>query len=35
MVVSTGSIVRTHWPQPGDEVVVRLDGLGEAVARIE
>jgi 2-keto-4-pentenoate hydratase len=35
MVVSTGSNVRTHWPRPGDEVVVRLEGLGEAVARFE
>jgi 2-keto-4-pentenoate hydratase len=35
MVVSTGSVVRTHWPKPGDEVVVRIDGIGEAVARFE
>jgi 2-keto-4-pentenoate hydratase len=33
MVVSTGSVVSTRWPKPGDEVVVRVDGLGEAVAR--
>jgi 2-keto-4-pentenoate hydratase len=35
MVVSTGSVVRTHWPKPGDEVVVRVAGIGEAVARFE
>jgi 2-oxo-3-hexenedioate decarboxylase/2-keto-4-pentenoate hydratase len=35
MVVSTGSIVRTHWPKPGDEVVISIEGIGEAVARFE
>jgi 2-oxo-3-hexenedioate decarboxylase/2-keto-4-pentenoate hydratase len=32
MVISTGSIVSTKWPKPGDTVVAELDGLGEAVA---
>jgi 2-keto-4-pentenoate hydratase len=32
MVVSTGSIVSTKWPKPGERVVVALEGLGEAVA---
>jgi 2-keto-4-pentenoate hydratase len=33
MVISTGSIVSTKWPKPGDTVVAALEGLGEAVAR--
>jgi 2-keto-4-pentenoate hydratase len=32
MVVSTGSIVSTKWPKPGDTVVAEIAGLGEAVA---
>ena len=32
MVVSTGSIVSTKWPKPGDTVVAEIEGLGEAVA---
>lgn len=32
MVVSTGSIVSTKWPKPGDTVIAEIDGLGEAVA---
>jgi 2-keto-4-pentenoate hydratase len=32
MVVSTGSIVSTKWPKPGDTVTAEIDGLGEAVA---
>lgn len=33
--VLTGSIVQTHWLQPGDRVVCRLDGLGEAALTVE
>lgn len=29
-VVMTGSIVATHWLQAGEEMVVEIDGLGEA-----
>jgi 2-keto-4-pentenoate hydratase len=32
MVVSTGSIVSTKWPKPGDTVIAEIEGLGEAVA---
>jgi 2-keto-4-pentenoate hydratase len=32
MVVSTGSIVSTKWPKPGDKVVAEIESLGEAVA---
>jgi 2-keto-4-pentenoate hydratase len=32
MVVSTGSIVSTKWPKPGDTVVAEIEGLGEAIA---
>jgi 2-keto-4-pentenoate hydratase len=32
MVISTGSIVSTKWPKPGDTVIAEIDGLGEAVA---
>jgi 2-keto-4-pentenoate hydratase len=32
MVVSTGSIVSTKWPKPGDTVIAEIDGLGEAAA---
>ncbi|MBV9521655.1 MAG: fumarylacetoacetate hydrolase family protein [Alphaproteobacteria bacterium] len=32
MIVSTGSIVSTKWPKPGDTVVAEIEGLGEAVA---
>ena len=35
MVVITGSVVSTQWPQPGEEVVVRIEGLGEARARFD
>jgi 2-keto-4-pentenoate hydratase len=35
MVVTTGSVVSTQWPQPGEEVVVRIEGLGEARARFD
>lgn len=33
-IVMTGSVVRTQWPKPGDEVVSTMAGLGEAVLRI-
>jgi len=29
-VVLTGSVVTTKWPKPGQQVVARVDGLGEA-----
>jgi 2-keto-4-pentenoate hydratase len=32
MIVSTGSIVATKWPKPGETVVAAIDGLGEATA---
>ena len=32
MIVSTGSIVSTKYPKPGDTVVAALEGLGEAKA---
>ena len=32
MIVSTGSIVSTKFPRPGDIVVAALEGLGEATA---
>jgi 2-keto-4-pentenoate hydratase len=32
MVISTGSIVSTKWPKPGDTVIAEIDGIGEAVA---
>lgn len=32
MIVSTGSIVSTKWPKPGERVVAAIDGLGEAIA---
>jgi 2-oxo-3-hexenedioate decarboxylase/2-keto-4-pentenoate hydratase len=32
MVISTGSIVSTKWPKPGDTVVAEIAGLGEAIA---
>ncbi len=32
MVVSTGSIVSTKWPKPGDAVIAEIAGLGEAVS---
>jgi 2-keto-4-pentenoate hydratase len=32
-IVMTGSVVPPQWPGPGDELVVRVDGLGEARAR--
>jgi 2-keto-4-pentenoate hydratase len=32
MIVSTGSIVSTKFPKPGDTIVAELDGLGEARA---
>src|SRR5262249_23631793 len=35
MVVSTGSIVSTKWPKPGETVTVEIEGLGEAVARFD
>lgn len=35
MVVSTGSIVSTKWPKPGDTVSCEIEGLGVAVARFE
>lgn len=34
-VVLTGSVVPTHWLSPGDEMVTRVDGLGEAVLRVD
>ena len=33
MIVMTGSVVGTKWPEPGDEVTVRMEGLGEATVR--
>jgi len=30
--VLTGSVVETRWVAPGDAVVIRIDGLGEAGA---
>lgn len=33
MIVLTGSVVSTKWPQAGDTVTVRFAGLGEASAR--
>jgi 2-keto-4-pentenoate hydratase len=33
MIVLTGSVVSTQWPQPGDTVSVSFAGLGEASAR--
>lgn len=33
MVVITGSLVSTKWPQPGEEVVVEIESLGRASAR--
>lgn len=33
-IVMTGSVVRTQWPKPGDEVVSTMAGLGEALLRI-
>ena len=35
MVISTGSIVSTKWPKPGDTVIAELDGLGQAVAAFD
>ncbi len=32
MIVQTGSVVATQWPNPGDTVTVRFDRLGEASA---
>ena len=34
-IVMTGSIVATKWPSAGDEVVVDVDGLGEARLRLD
>jgi len=31
-IVLTGSVVETRWVAPGDAVVIRIDGLGEAGA---
>ena len=33
-IVMTGSVVRTHWLQPGDDMRTRFDVLGEAVLRV-
>jgi len=33
-IVMTGSIVATKWPAAGDDIVVALDGLGEARLRL-
>jgi 2-keto-4-pentenoate hydratase len=33
MVVTTGSIVSTKWPEAGETVEVAIEGLGTAVAR--
>ena len=33
MIVMTGSVVSTKWPDQGDEVTVRMDGMGRATAR--
>ena len=35
MIVMTGSIVSTKWPDRGDEVTVRMDGMGRATARFD
>lgn len=32
MVITTGSIVATQWPLPGDTVEVEIEGLGKATA---
>lgn len=32
MVVTTGSIVATQWPQPGETVEVEIEALGKAAA---
>jgi 2-keto-4-pentenoate hydratase len=32
MIVMTGSLVGTKWPARGDEVMVRMDGVGQASA---
>ena len=33
MTVLTGSVVGTKWPAQGDEVAVRMDGLGDATTK--
>jgi len=33
-IVITGSALRTRFPEPGDEVTYRINGLGEATVRI-
>jgi 2-oxo-3-hexenedioate decarboxylase/2-keto-4-pentenoate hydratase len=35
MAITTGSIVATQWPKPGETVEVEIEGLGKAVARFE
>ena len=35
MVITTGSIVATQWPQAGETVEVEIEGLGKAIARFE
>ena len=34
-VVMTGSVVRTHWLNPGDEMTTRFNGLGEASLKVK
>ena len=33
-VVMTGSVVRTHWLNPGDEMTTRFNGLGEVSLKV-
>jgi 2-keto-4-pentenoate hydratase len=33
-IVITGSALRTRFPQAGDEVTYRIEGLGEATVRM-
>jgi 2-oxo-3-hexenedioate decarboxylase/2-keto-4-pentenoate hydratase len=35
MVITTGSIVATQWPQAGETVEVEIEGLGKALATFE
>ena len=34
-VVMTGSVVRTHWLNPGDEMTTRFNGLGEVSLKVK
>jgi 2-oxo-3-hexenedioate decarboxylase/2-keto-4-pentenoate hydratase len=35
MAITTGSIVATQWPKPGETVEVEIEALGKAVARFD